>query len=381
MINKYYYGKHLIDSKDIISVVNSLRSNLSQGPALEKFETRVSKFFKTRYCLAFSSATAALHISIASLGMKKNSKAFTSAMTFVATPNACIYNGLKPILIDINNFDFNFDLEILEEKLSKLKKKQKKLILPVHFGGLPCNLTKIHQIAKKYNCYVIEDASQAMGAKFKGKYIGNSKSDAIIFSLHPVKSITSGEGGLLLTNSFKLYQNAKILRSHGLVKNKKFYWRNDMIKLGYNYKITDFQCALGSSQLNKLKNFIKKRNQIADYYIKKFNGMNLTFQKYDKSLIKHSYHYFIISFKKNLSKAKTNFLINYLKNQNIMLGRQYLPINKHTYYKKIIKGRFLNAEKYFNQSFQIPIYPALKIKDLNFIIKKIKYIITKLNLS
>ena len=377
MSKSFFYGRHFIDKKDIRSVTKSLESSLSQGPILEKFEKEVSRFFGSKYCVAFSSATAALHVAIASLKLKKNSNAFTSAMTFVATPNSCIYNNLKPNLIDINEDDYNIDLDLLEQKLSKLKKRDKKLILPVHFGGLPCDMNRIKKIAKKYNCYVIEDASQAMGSQFNNSYVGNSSSDAIIFSLHPVKSITSGEGGLMLTNSSKIFKKAKLLRSHGLVRYKKKHWKSNMIELGYNYKITEFQCALGLSQLKKLKNFITKRNQIAKYYKSKLKNPGIIFQKYNNNKYLHSYHYFIVKFKKKISRLKMNSLIENLKKKNIFLGRQYLPIHQHSFYSKIFKKKFVIADKYFDQSVQLPIYPSLSLKDLKYVTKTFKSAINK----
>ena len=206
-MKKYFYGSHFIDQNDIKSVKQSLNNYLSQGPILKKFEKKISKYFNVKYSIAASSATAGLHLAIMSLKLEKNSIVFLPALTFVATANVCLYAGLKIELVDICKTDFNMNLDELEMKLSKLNKidkKKRKLIIPVHFGGLPCDMRRIKKIALRYNCYVLEDASQAMGSKFESKLIGNCNySDACIFSLHPVKSITTGEGGLVLTNSKK----------------------------------------------------------------------------------------------------------------------------------------------------------------------------------
>ena len=371
-MKKFFYGSHFIDKKDKIAVLNSLNHSLSQGPILKKFENDVAKMFGAKYCVATSSATAALHITIKALNLKKNSLAYTSDMTFVATTNACLYNNLKINLVDINLDNFNLKIDDLEKKLSK-KDKKKKLILPVHFGGLPCNMKKIYKIAKKYNCFVIEDASQAMGAKYYNKYIGSCKfSDAAIFSLHPVKSITSGEGGLVLTNDKNLAEKIKLLRSHGIFKDKKVFWKNNMISLGYNYKITDFQCALGLSQLKKLKTFISKRHKIAKLYIKILSKAGVTFQIPTSSQNYYSaYHYFIILFKKKITeKTQKKFLFNLAK-KGIYLGKQYKPVHKHSFYKKIINEKYPNSERYYSQGFQLPLNPNLKNKEINLICNKI----------
>ncbi len=378
MSKNYFYGSHFITKDDILSVTNSMKYNLSQGPILEKFEKNVSKYFKVKYCIAVSSATAGLHLAIKALNLESNSKVYTSAMTFVATANACVYNKLNLNLIDINEFDFNIDLKKLELKLSrlnKIEKKKKKLIIPVHFGGLPVDTDKLSKIAKKYNCHVIEDASQAMGSSLNGKLIGGCKStDLCIFSLHPVKSITTGEGGLILTNNTNWYKKLILLRNHGLKRYSKNHWENDMKILGYNYKITDFQSALGISQLNKLKSFIHKRNRIAKYYYNSLKDLNIKFQKYNKNKVKHSFHYFIVTLKKKISKQENLQIVKSMIKSSIFLGKQYKPINHHTYYKKKFKQEFRNSNYYYNQSFQLPIYPGLKKKDLDFIIDKFKKI-------
>tara|TARA_B100000941_G_scaffold288291_1_gene264925 strand:+ start:1786 stop:2946 length:1161 start_codon:yes stop_codon:yes gene_type:complete len=380
----FYYGKHYIDSKDINNVTKSLKSFLSQGPQLINFEKKVAKYFGSKYCVAVSSATAALHISITAMNLKKNSKSYTSNMTFVATTNACLYNNLKIDLIDINLDNFNINLDQLEAKLEKLspkEKKKKKLIIPVHFGGLSVDMKRIHDLKKKYNCYVLEDASQSMGATFHKKYVGSCKfSDIAVFSLHPVKSITTGEGGLILTNNKKFYEKLLLLRSHGLEKSKKNHWQNNMLFLGYNYKITDFQCALGISQLSKLKGFISKRNKIAVFYKEKLKSLNINFQNFDKSRYTNAYHYFIISFVKEVSNKKNILFLNLLKKKGIYLGKQYLPIHMHNFYKKKISNKFVNSEKYFKQSYQLPIYPSLSKRNLEYICDNIISASKKLNM-
>ena len=384
MLKKYFYGKHYIDRDDILEINKSLKNQLSQGPFLKQFEKKVLKYFNVKYCVAVSSATAALHIAIKALNMKSNSKVYTSAMTFVATVNTCLYNNLDVNLIDIDKKDLNIDLKSLETKLSKLskiKQKEKKLIIPVHFGGLPVDNKKLSKIAKKYNCFIIEDGSQAMGSNFNGIKIGSCKgTDLCVFSLHPVKSITTGEGGLILTNNKIWYKKLLLLRSHGLEKYSNNYWESDMKILGFNYKITEFQSALGVSQLNKLNKFIYKRNKIAEYYLKKLKNLDIKFQEYDKKTTRHAFHYFIISFKKKLSKKNILDMTKSLSESGIFLGRQYKPINFHTYYKKKFKEKFKNSINYYNQSFQLPIYPGLKKRDLDFIIDKFKKMYFKYNL-
>ena len=379
-MKKYFYGSHFIDQNDIKSVKQSLNNYLSQGPILKKFENKISKYFNVKYSIAASSATAGLHLAIMSLKLEKNSIVFLPALTFVATANVCLYAGLKIELVDICKSDFNMNLDELEMKLSKLNKidkKKRKLIIPVHFGGLPCDMRRIKNIALRYNCYVLEDASQAMGSKFESKLIGNCNySDACIFSLHPVKSITTGEGGLVLTNSKKIKDKTKLLRSHGLKKDNKYHWKNDMIELGFNYKITEFQSALGISQLRKLKKFILKRKKISEFYLDKLKKLNLKFQNYQKIRFDHAYHYFIIKFE-NIQKNRIENIVHNLTKYGIYAGRQYKPINLHSFYKSKFKSKFPVSEDYFHSSIQIPIYPKLNKNDCKYIVEKLIYVIKK----
>lgn len=379
-MKKYFYGSHFIDQNDIKSVKQSLNNYLSQGPILKKFENKISKYFNVKYSIAASSATAGLHLAIMSLKLEKNSIVFLPALTFVATANVCLYAGLKIELVDICKSDFNMNLDELEMKLSKLNKidkKKRKLIIPVHFGGLPCDMRRIKKIALRYNCYVLEDASQAMGSKFESKLIGNCNySDACIFSLHPVKSITTGEGGLVLTNSKKIKDKTKLLRSHGLKKDNKYHWKNDMIELGFNYKITEFQSALGISQLRKLKKFILKRKKISEFYLDKLKKLNLKFQNYQKIRFDHAYHYFIIKFE-NIQKNRIENIVHNLTKYGIYAGRQYKPINLHSFYKSKFKSKFPVSEDYFHSSIQIPIYPKLNKNDCKYIVEKLIYVIKK----
>ena len=379
-MKKYFYGSHFIDQNDIKSVKLSLNNYLSQGPILKKFENKISKYFNVKYSIAVSSATAGLHLAIMSLKLEKNSIVFLPALTFVATANVCLYAGLKIELVDICKSDFNMNLDELEMKLSKLNKidkKKRKLIIPVHFGGLPCDMRRIKKIALRYNCYVLEDASQAMGSKFENKLVGNCNySDACIFSLHPVKSITTGEGGLVLTNSKKIKDKTKLLRSHGLKKDNKYHWKNDMIELGFNYKITEFQSALGISQLRKLKKFILKRKKISEFYLDKLKKLNLKFQNYQKIRFDHAYHYFIIKFE-NIQKNRIENFVHNLTKYGIYAGRQYKPINLHSFYKSKFKNKFPVSEDYFHSSIQIPIYPKLDKNDCKYIVEKLIYVIKK----
>ena len=262
-MKSYYYSKNYIDKNDVELVSKLLRNNsiMSNGKYLEELETKFKKIFKSKYALAVSSGTAALHLSYIGLGLKRGDYIITTPLTWVSTVNAALYCGAKVKLIDIDFDTLNIDLFKLEEFLNKVKKA--KIIVPVHFAGLPIDLKKLKKIAKEHKCLIVEDAAQALGAKYENALVGNSKySDATIFSLHPSKTITAGEGGVILTNNRNLYLKARQLKHSGTKISKKKSWYAEATKLGFNYKIPEMSCALAISQLKKFDKFVQKRKYL-----------------------------------------------------------------------------------------------------------------------
>ena len=365
------YSRQYLFSKDIKNVNKVLKSNfLTQGKEVPKFEKKISNFCNSKYTLVVNSATSALHLTCLALGLKKNDYLWTVPITFVASSNCALYCGAKVDLVDIDKNTFNIDINCLEEKLRVAKnKKLPKILIPVHFAGNPCNLKKLSQLAKKYKFKIIEDASHALGSRYLNRNIGNNSfSDAIVFSFHPVKSITSGEGGAVVCRDKKIYQKIKMLREHGIVKEKRFFqikkkdqpWYYEQHHLGYNYRMSDISAALGNSQLTHLKLFIKQRNKIAQIYEKKLNKKFITFQKINKNSYS-SRHLFII----RIAKKFHNKLFNFLRKNKIYVQVHYIPIYKQPYYKKNFnfnEKNFPNSEKYYSEAISIPIYFNLSIK-------------------
>ena len=393
MSNFLPYSRQSINKDDINEVVKVLKSDyLTQGPNLEKFEFNFKKKVKSKYCLAISSATAGLHLSCLSLNLKKGDFLWTVPNSFVASANCGLYCDAKVSFVDIDEFTFNIDIKLLKKRLVIAKKKNKipKVLVVVHMAGSPADMFQIKKLSKKYNFKIIEDASHAIGARYnESSYVGSCKwSDITVFSLHPVKIITSGEGGLITTNSNKIFNKIKSLRTHGILRDKSQlikknygYWYYEQSFLGYNYRLSDIHAALGNSQLKKVFHFVKKRNEIANYYKKNIKEKNILFQKILKSSYS-SYHLFIIQFKKIKSKNIYNKLFNDFRKKKIMVNLHYLPIHLHPIYKKLgfRKNQFKISENYAQKSLSIPIYPQLKKKELDFIIKTIKLLSKKYDL-
>ena len=361
MIN---YSKQAISSKEINAVSKVLRSNyLTQGPLVRRFEKQISDYCKSKYSVAVNSATSGLHIACLSLGIKKNDIVWTSAISFVASANAAVYCGARVEFIDISLDDYNLDVSSLKKKLSEAKKNNKipKAIIVVHFAGNPCKMDQIYLLKKKYKFKIIEDASHALGAKFKKNLIGNCKfSDMCVFSFHPVKSITTAEGGVVTTNNKSYYNDLKLFREHGIkrdFKNKKYrpkYY--EQIKLGFNYRMNELEAAIGIQQLIKLNYFIKKRNRIYKIYKQKLNNNLFIYPNVLKNT-QSAHHLFVILLKENVKKLRDRIFLKFLKN-GIGVNIHYMPIYKHPYYKK--KNFFLkNSERYYNSCISIPIFPDL----------------------
>ena len=374
------YARPKIFKQDIINVNKVLKSQyLTTGPEILKFEKKLSSLCKSRYALTSNSATSALHLSCLALGLTKNDYVWTSSITFVASANCALYCGAKIELVDIDPDSLNISIEKLEKKLIKARDNNKlpKIIIPVHLGGNPCEMKNLKKLSKKYKFKIIEDASHAIGASYDGSLIGScSYSDACVFSFHPVKIITTGEGGAMLTNNKDIALKFSMLRSHGIVRDKllkksHYAWYYEQRSLGYNYRMNEMEASLGSSQLNKLKKFIKERNEIANYYKKNLNSKIVKFQKVDK-FTRSSYHLFIIRTNKILRKK----IYDKLKESGITTSFHYIPVYRQPYYEKFkfSKKNFLVSEEYYNDGLSIPLYCGFNKKTQDKVIKIINNI-------
>lgn len=388
MQNYIPYGRQNINQNDIDNVISVLRSDfLTQGPVVKTFEKDLAFFAKSKYAVAVNSATSALHIACLSLGLKKGDILWTSPISFVASSNCALYCGADVDFVDIDPQTYNMSTSQLEKKLVKAKKLNKlpKIIIPVHLAGQSCDMEKIHTLSKKFGFKIIEDASHAIGGKYKGKNIGNcTYSDITIFSFHPVKIITTGEGGAILTNDEKICGKVQQLRSHGITRDPREMtkhidgpWYYEQIDLGFNYRMTDLQAALGISQLKRIDAFIKKRQKIVGLYNRLLANSKLILP-YQKIDTKSSFHLYIIRVPSNGSLIRSELFERLLAN-GILVNLHYIPIYKHPYYQtkyKIKDSDFPQAEKYYAEAISLPIFYDLKESE----IKKItKILITPIN--
>ncbi|HLC19748.1 MAG TPA: UDP-4-amino-4,6-dideoxy-N-acetyl-beta-L-altrosamine transaminase [Candidatus Nanoarchaeia archaeon] len=357
------YGKPCIDEDDIRTVVEVLRSDwLTTGPKVAEFEQAFTQYIGCRYAIAVSSGTAALELAVASLELG-NGEVITTPMTFVATANSLLYNNLTPVFVDIDD-TLNINPKELEAKITS----KTKAIMTVDFAGQPCNYTEIKNIAKKHNLKVIEDAAHALGASWNETKVGNI-ADITAFSFHPVKNITTGEGGMITTNNREYYDKCLMLRHHGIDKNDKTFggdWAFNMKVLGRNYRLTDFQCALGISQLKKLDRYNKRRAEIAQRYteeLKKINEIKLPMIN-NKS---HAWHLFVIL----CNKIDRNRLFDKLKQKSIGANVHYIPVYKHEFYKHM-KVNCPGTEWVGNKILTLPLYPTMTNEEVQYVIDAVK---------
>ena len=365
------YGKQTISEADIQAVVDVLRSDfLTQGPVVPAFEEAVASYCHVRHGVAVSNATAALHIACLSLGLGAGDWLWTSPITFVASANCGLYCGANIDFVDIDPHTFNMCPVALEKKLilAKLQGKLPKVVVPVHMCGQPCDMSAIHALSLKYGFKIIEDASHAIGAKYKAQPVGNCRySDITVFSFHPVKIITTAEGGMALTNDAKLAQKMCLLRSHGisstpadmLQKPGDEIWNYQQIDLGFNYRMTELQAALGLSQLKQLDQFVQTRHAIASYYDQAFSGSDI------KTPWQHpdtytSYHLYPIQVTAS-SGITQQLLYHTLTEAGVKVNLHYIPVYRQPYFEQMgfKRGYCPNAEDYFKSCISIPVYVSM----------------------
>ena len=370
MIN---YGKHFIDNDDIKSVVSVLKSNfLTQGPKTQEFENALKFFFGAKYALCTSSGTAALHLCGLALNWKKKDLILASPLTFVASTNAALYMNAKVDLIDINHETYNIDIDKLKIKLIELTKKRKKVhtLIATDYAGQPSNWPKLKDLSKKYKFKLINDNCHAIGSKIsQDQKYAVKYADLVCHSYHPVKNITTGEGGSVLTNNKKLFEKIKILRSHGIIRNTKQPWKYSINDLGYNYRLSDIQSALGISQLKKLKKFINRKKEIAKIYDKKFKNIDIFETPKVHPNLTHSYHLYPLKIKFDKLKINRDMLLKKLRSKGINLQIHYIPIYHHNLYKIKNRSKFPNTENFFKQAVSLPIYFSLKNNQVMLIVK------------
>jgi len=377
------YATQSIDKSDSKAIEEALYSEyLTQGPMVELFEKAVAEYCGAKYAVAVNSGTSALHIACLAAGLKKGDEGITSPITFVASANAILYCGAIPRFADVLSDTVCIDPKEIEKQINN----RTKVIIPVHFAGHPCDMEEICKIAKKNKIIVIEDAAHALGAEYKGEKIGSCKySDMTTLSFHAVKHITTGEGGMVLTNNRRLYELLKKFRSHGITRDPKMYnsdrgaWYYEMSELGYNYRLTDLQCALGISQLKKLPAFLKKRRNTAkkydNYFYKTGYGLPLTV----RSHVENAYHLYVVRFDRNKFQASRKEIFDEYRKAGIMVNVHYIPVYYQLYYKKLgyKKGICPRAEKYYDETITLPLYPGMSSRDVSRVINVTSKIMEK----
>ena len=382
------YGKQSIDQADIDAVVEVLKNDwLTQGPAVQSFENDLQNYFGAKHTCVVSNGTAALHLAGLALGWEPGDIVLTTPLTFLATANCIVYAGATPDFVDIDPVTYTIDPNLVEEKVNDYREKGKKVkaVIGVDFAGHPCDWKALREIADKYELQLVNDNCHALGATyFEDKQYAVKYTDLVIQSYHPVKHLTTGEGGAVLTNNSKLDEKIRRLRTHGMTKdlnqleNNDGPWYYEMHEVGYNYRITDFQCALGSRQLKRLDSFVQNRREIAKRYDDSFSNIDCLKTPKVQDSFEHSYHLYPlqIDFEK-LSISKIEFFEK-MKKAGINLQVHYIPIHLQPYYQKnygFQQGDFPFAEYFYRNEVSLPIYPDLSMDDVSLVIDSVLEII------
>ena len=368
------YGRQTIEEDDIQAVVDVLRSDyLTTGPKIAEFEKMVADYVGAKYAVAISNGTSALHAACFAAGIQPGDEVITTPLTFAASSNCVLYCGGTPVFADVDPKTYNIDPEDIRRKITDKTKE----IIAVHLAGQPCDMDEIHKIAKEHDLLVIEDGAHALGSVYKGKKVG-TLSDMTTFSFHPVKPITTGEGGMIVTDNEEFYQKMMLFRSHGITRDENLMTRNDgswfyqQLDLGYNYRITDIQCALGCSQMKKLDRFLARRKEIVARYNEAFADCENIITPYQLPETESGWHLYIVQVK-NCDRRE---VFEALREQGIAVNVHYIPVYMHPYYQEhgYKDVHCKNAEEVYSHIISLPLYPTLTSEQQNFVIGRVREI-------
>lgn len=374
------YGRQWVDEEDIDAVVNVLKSDyLTTGPVIREFEEKLAEYVGAKYAVVFSNGTAALHAACVAAGIRKGDDVITTPMTFAASANCILYVGGAPVFADIDPKTYNIDPSAVRKAITE----RTRAILPVHFTGLPADLDPILELAKERNLIVIEDAAHALGASYKGRRIG-SISDMTMFSFHPVKHITTGEGGAITTNSENYHQKLLHFRNHGITRNPNEWkeshgpWYYEMQHLGFNYRMTDFQAALGISQLRKIDKFLESRKRYAAMYNEAFKGMKEVIIPKQQLGSESSWHLYVIRLRSERLRCERRQIFEALWKENIGVNVHYIPVYLHPYYKSLGYKSDLcpEVEKLYEEIITLPLFPMMSEEDVADVIQAVKKVLS-----
>jgi len=381
------YGRQDISEADIQAVVNVLRSNfLTQGPAVPAFEKAVASYCNAQHAVAVNSATSALHIACLALGVGSGDVVWTSPITFVASANCALYCGAQVDFVDIDTRAYNLSVDRLAEKLKKAEEAGRlpKVVIPVHLCGQPCDMAGIHTLSQQYGFKIIEDASHAIGGRYMDEPIGNNfYSDISVFSFHPVKIITTGEGGIVLTNHRELYEKLVRLRSHGITRDPALMegdshgpWYYQQIELGFNYRMTDIQAALGLSQLNRIDEFVARRHQLVGRYNQALSDLPLVLP-YQHPDSYSAFHLYVIRLQLDRIQRTHRQVFEELRARDIFVNLHYIPVHTQPYYQRLgfRIGDFPAAESYYREALSIPLYVGLTDEDQDRVITALREVV------
>ncbi len=366
------YGSQWIDDSDIAAVEAALRSDwITQGPLVDEFERAVAGYCGVEYAVAVSSGTAALHAACSAVGVGPGDEAITTPMSFAATANAIVYCRGKPVFVDIEADTPNIDPEEIKRNISS----RCRAVVFVDFAGHPADLNEITSLARERGLVTIEDACHALGAEHEGRKIGGL-ADMTVFSFHPVKAITTGEGGMVLTNNREYYEKIRTFRHHGIVRDRlEGPWSCSIYEPGYNCRITDFQCALGVSQLRKLDSFIQRRREIAASYDKAFADMEELLIPLERPYVKSAYHIYVIRLQLDKLSVGRKEIFEALWAENIGVNVHYSPIHLQPFYQSELnyrKGDFPKAERYYDEAITLPLFPKMNDEDVQDVIEAVR---------